>query len=400
MTELEKTLNPMNDVDKWGSEIIPENEPSFDLSSTEEKKSDSSQETYFKNTENNQILNEWNSNPQEELEPSPTNETNDSTNSQTNEDYTPAVEEAPSSNEVILWNFEDTTNNTINEDKDSLTTAFPILEQPTILENSQTIWESNILDTENEQKEKISQKTKLAQIIKIHESKAQKKWFIAGISSGIIITAWVLILAWIFAKDQIISVLNTTSGEPTLSASIIDLWEKDEENYPDIIVDEDDSENVEDISDTEEFNSDIDENIDENTDSEFIEDISDEYSEESDNYEFIENLEYNENLDEYTDSEYVEDISDEYSEESDNYEFIDENINMWYAITHVDSEVEANWVIPAHCSDLTCYGEDKDFTPCTKFKMVETLDENANRIWSNWVCRYKDSSELVYVELY
>ena len=151
MTELEKTFNPTNDVDKWNSEIIPENEPNFDLSSTEEKNSDSSQKIYFENTENNQILNEWNSNPQEELEPSPTDETNDSTNSQTNENYTPAVEEAPSSNEVILWNFEDTTNNTINEDKDSLSTATPILEQPTILENSQTICESNILETENQQ---------------------------------------------------------------------------------------------------------------------------------------------------------------------------------------------------------------------------------------------------------
>ncbi|MBO7094957.1 hypothetical protein J6V86_01980 [bacterium] len=51
-----------------------------------------------------------------------------------------------------------------------------------------------------------------------------------------------------------------------------------------------------------------------------------------------------------------------------------------YTITHVNSEEEANWVMPSHCSDLTCYGEDKEFTECTSFRMDENLDENSHRI--------------------
>ena len=69
-----------------------------------------------------------------------------------------------------------------------------------------------------------------------------------------------------------------------------------------------------------------------------------------------------------------------------------------YTITPVLSEELANWVMPAHCSDLTCYGEDKEFTPCTSFRLSKNLDENTNRIGKNGVCRYKDASELVFVE--
>lgn len=63
-------------------------------------------------------------------------------------------------------------------------------------------------------------------------------------------------------------------------------------------------------------------------------------------------------------------------------ETIEEENAEPYTITYVNSEEEANWVLPAHCSDLTCYGEDKEFAPCTSFKMVETMDENSNRISS------------------
>ena len=31
--------------------------------------------------------------------------------------------------------------------------------------------------------------------------------------------------------------------------------------------------------------------------------------------------------------------------------------------------------MPSHCTDLTCYGEDEEFVPCTSFRMIETLDE-------------------------
>ena len=100
-----------------------------------------------------------------------------------------------------------------------------------------------------------------------------------------------------------------------------------------------------------------------------------------------------------------ENISEEgNTNESDtNNESEDENVNdsdanEWYSITHVNSVEEANWVLPAHCSDLTCYGEDKEFSPCTSFRLAENLDENSHRIGNGGACRYKDASELVYVE--
>ncbi|MBQ5945072.1 hypothetical protein IJL65_01375 [bacterium] len=74
-----------------------------------------------------------------------------------------------------------------------------------------------------------------------------------------------------------------------------------------------------------------------------------------------------------------EEIIEEHNELTETIE--EENIEP-YTITHVNSEEEANWVLPAHCSDLTCYGDDHEFTECTSFKMVETLDENSNRISS------------------
>jgi len=72
--------------------------------------------------------------------------------------------------------------------------------------------------------------------------------------------------------------------------------------------------------------------------------------------------------------------------------------NQLYKITHVDNEKDANWVLPNHCSDLTCYGEDKEFIPCKRFRMDPNLDDKAQRIWNSWACKYKDASELVYVE--
>ncbi|MBR7036826.1 hypothetical protein IKI14_02975 [bacterium] len=62
---------------------------------------------------------------------------------------------------------------------------------------------------------------------------------------------------------------------------------------------------------------------------------------------------------------------------------IDSDDEQSYTITHVESEEDANWVLPSHCTDLTCYGDDKEFTPCTTFRLAANLDENANRIGKN-----------------
>ena len=302
-------------------------------------------------------------------------------------------EPEPVNNEVVLWKFE----NEMIAPKD--TSDAPQSFDNSVIEHLAVLDQSPIdeLNAKEQEKAKLLQKAKLAQLIKTHESKAQKKWFIAGISSGIIITAWVLILAWVFAKDQVIDVLNSISGETSLSASVTDLPLIQEENYPEIIPEEENIENTGDIEEYDDTN--VEENVDEYVD-EYVEDSSAEDIEEYDD------LGVDENINEYDNSEYVEDASSEDIEEYDNSEVdeytesedVGENMDYGYSITHVSSEAKANWVMPAHCYDLSCYGEDKEFTPCTTFRLSENLDENAHRIGKNWVCKYKDSSELVYVE--
>ena len=306
-------------------------------------------------------------------------------------------EPEPVNNEVVLWKFDNEMISPIDTPNAPQSLDVALLNHPAVLEESPMAE----VNAEEHQKAQAAQKAKLAQLIKNHESNAHKKWLMTWVLSGVVVTAWVLVLAWMFAKDQVIDVLNTINGEPTLSASVVDLKDNQVELDTGNVLDDEivDDEDV--LSDTEEFddseiNDEMDENVDEYVDSEYVEDTS---SDENVDSEYVEDTSSDENVD----SEYVEDTSsDENVDEFDNSDFNDESTNedlsMWYNITHVESEAEANWVMPAHCYDLTCYGADKEFTPCTTFRMAENLDENANRIGKNWVCKYKDPSELVYVE--
>ena len=70
---------------------------------------------------------------------------------------------------------------------------------------------------------------------------------------------------------------------------------------------------------------------------------------------------------------------------------------------HVDKVEDANWVMSANCNNLHCGDISEanlnDLVLCTEFRQSDKLDDNANRIGSNWICRYKDASELVHIEL-
>ena len=293
-------------------------------------------------------------------------------------------------NEVILWKFDNAIVNTIEDSNNPSNLDNSLLDHAVILEKS-PITEAN--EEEERQKNRLLQKEKLTQLIKTHESKSQKIWFAKWILSGVLLTIWVIAISFVFAKDQILDLLNI-SWESSLTASVVDLTENSDESYSDDTLDDEFFEDNNDtISNTEEFDDfELEEDFNGNIDNEYPEVIS---SEESDNFES------DENLDEETNNEYIEDTLQEYTEEfevSESDENLDEETKELYNITHVDSEAEANWVLPSHCSDLTCYGEDKEFTPCTTFRLSENLDENANRIGNNWVCRYKDPSELVFVE--
>lgn len=327
-----------------------------------------------------------------------------------------------SNNEVVLWKFENEVVNTVQETPVSTSLNDALYDHPAILDDSHIAE----LNAEEHQKAQAAQKAKLAQLIKGHEAKAHQKWLLTWVLSGILVTAWVFVLAWIFAKDQVIDVLNSISGTPSLSASVTDLDVNDEiddnllddeftDEYEDILSGDIEDMEIEDSNEYEvatDYYDQVDEILaawyDTDTAVEYLNDILSEVmeAEEPDDTltsyisQSILNLTVNSgDVSEEVSDEVSDEVSGEVTDESDEYSYEEDTSDTpWYTITHVESEAEANWVMPAHCSDLTCYGEDKAFSPCMQFRMVSTLDENAQRIGNNWACRYKDISELVYVE--
>lgn len=201
-------------------------------------------------------------------------------------------------------------------------------------------------------------------------------------------------VSFIFAKDQVIDMINMINEKtPWLSANVVEITDSQNEEVGD---------NEENIIDNEIEDENIDNENEYNNDDEFEDnELEENYTDEEniENVDEISDVEYSdfedeENINEYDNSEDIE----SYSEDIEDNENVDESQSLWYSITRVNYEEDANWVLPSHCSDLTCYGDDKEFTPCTTFRLSESLDENANRIGKNWTCKYKDASELVYVE--
>ena len=177
-----------------------------------------------------------------------------------------------------------------------------------------------------------AKKDKLTQLLKAEQEKWKKAWFTKWLLSWIAVTACVLAVAVVFAKEQIIDFLSDGATTPvSLEASVVDLT----------------AENVD----------------EENIDGEDV------------------------NTDETV-------PADDETVPADDLVFVHD----WYTIRHVSSESEANWILPAHCSDLTCYWDNEEFVACTKFRADESLEETSQRIWSSGACKYKDPSELVYVE--
>ena len=368
MTELEQNINPtMNNSENTNPDIVQDNTfNSWETNNTENP---------LTSVEGSEPLqtSEWNPTEVPQL------------NASENLGFT--QESETTNNEIILWKFDNPMISTTEQPEVSQTLDPSLFEHPAILESSP----SEEVSAEEQQKAKLAQKEKLLQLIKIHEKKANKTWFTKWILSWIAITACIFVASCLLAKDQVIDLLNGLWwNQPQLSASIVDLSENLNEDAENTEIDENLNEDAE--------NTEIDENLNEDVentevDENLNEDVENTEVDENLN-EDVENTEVDENLNE--DVENTE-VDENLNEDVENTE-VDENNNL-YNITRVNSEEEANWVLPAHCSDLTCYGEDKEFTPCTTFRLSENLDENANRIGKNWVCKYKDPSELVYVEL-
>ena len=434
MADLEKPINQTEDMWSMPPVTNPDDDFNIDLSSTEVASNKVSE-----NVVENQVSLETpvvNEVPSEStVQPSLSDEgsndvsllSNESTlNSEViNESSEVKLEDSPAVNtevevptaswEVILWKFE---NEMISRESVANETE---ISSPVKVDISQPIENSPILQANNQDQEKakLLQKEKLALLIKEHESKAQAKWFTMWIISGTLLTICMAVVAFVFAKDQIIDLIN---GDTWSSSSVvaIDADESDDELVDDEISEEEalleDWEEVEDVDDgdaAEGENQDkyiiqVDDILsawyDNETAAEKLKSLLDEVMKENEEPDIeltqyisqaILNLTVNS-----LETDNAESSNDEIDDsvESNDTSIETEKNDKWYNINYVGSEEEANWVLPAHCSDLTCYGEDKEFTPCTSFRLTENLDENANRIWSNWICRYKDASELVFIE--
>ncbi len=310
----------------------------------------------------------------------------------------------------------------------------------TSLDNHQNIQTAQV--TAEQRKAAIEQQ-KLAWL-KQHESKAKKSGFTSWILSGILLMLLAFAACSVFAKDQILNAIDyletliplnssTTNNVQNTVVPEIDLPEIEETE----LVEED----TEEVDEIQAYYNKVDEIVSSESDpetkteqlkniltdlmkdeepngeltqyiSQAIMDLTvnteEAQNEQNNNAEPQESTEentlypeYNETVEENNENnlpETWENTNNEQNTGIEPSEILEEQIIEPYTITHVNTEEEANWVLPAHCSDLTCYWEDQEFVECTSFKMIETLDENTSRVSSRWGCKYKDTSELVYVK--
>lgn len=340
--------------------------------------------------------------------------------------------------------------NTVENNVEVPENAFSKEIQHTALDNSQNAQDIATAQIAAQQKAKIEQQ-KLAWL-KQHESKARKSGLATWILSGILLTLLLLIAGVVFAKDYVLTAIDYISSlVPSNNLNAInnpvneenEISEIDSSNIEEDVNEDEinEDENAETVDSVQQYYEEVDTIISsesnpetkseelknilaevmqiEQPDNELIQYISqaimdltinseepqNEQTENEENNEIVWNEEINNsesneavNLEDNESNNSEENTSIEATNNSQSTETIQEENKSEYTITHVNSEEEANWVLPAHCSDLTCYGEDKEFIECTSFKLVETLDENAHRIGNGGGCRYKDSSELVYVQ--
>ena len=318
--------------------------------------------------------------------------------------------------------------------------------------NTEAIQTMDIMNTNTNltQDSQSSQKEKLAQLIKLREKKAKNIWFSRWILTWIIATLWLWVISIVFAKDQIINFINNSDNiieiKSWMTANITDLIEDSNEEFT----------NKEPTN--EEINPlDNEEITDENNEENYYENalIKEEYLRQInhitsiwDNKQAIDELnimlkeiQWSEHPDEelimliYTTIDDIEnsiasdetnsDINSEVTkistdtndkEKEDTKISTEENNETnpsenditqkdenTITFTHVDNIEDANWVMSPNCNALNCWDytqtDPENLILCNDFKLKPDMEDNSHRIWSSWVCRYKDPSELVYLNI-
>ena len=355
---------------------------------------------------------------EESIETQPT--LDDNFQEEVHEDTPTNVEPEENNNWIILWKFENKMINTTNKENEESAEETPVTP---VQQNT---------DTDAQEKNRLAQKEKLLELIKTHESKSQKEWFIKWIISWIIVGAILLIGIFLLAKDQIFNIFYDTNSmiqNNTVVDEVNNEEEKNNEEDENITSEEEvltgDIQEIDEEMTSDDYRVKIDKLLaswkgtEEIVDSlnEMLDKILEDEEHDEDLVNFIQqtildikfnskskeeiddsatnnNEEATENNEEITSSE---ETTENNEENTSNEEIPDANEKN-YTITHVTTTWEANRVLPNHCEDLDCYWTGKVFIECTNFRLTENLDENSHRIGSNWTCRYKDTSELVHVE--
>ena len=246
-----------------------------------------------------------------------------------------------------------------------------------------------------------AKKARLIQLLRNQLQKWKKIWFIRGALSWILIMVCIVTALVVFAKDTVLDMLSDNLNNLDTQASITNLTthEDNNENISDIAV-----EVIDETSD--EANDDVVVEIDDENNDEANDDIVVEIDETSDEANDDIVVEIDETSDEINDDIVVEidETSDENNDEAndDIVVEIDDDIiyGDWYILRHVDTPEDANWVINPNCKWLSCEEIDlSSIVLCHEFRLKADMDDNAQRIWKSWVCRYKDASELVNIEI-
>jgi len=113
-----------------------------------------------------------------------------------------------------------------------------------------------------------------------------------------------------------------------------------------------------------------------------------------------------ENVDIITTDESINESDNEPSIEPDITDATEksQNSELSIKITYTNDESTANRVVAPNCAELSCGDYTKatnldEIILCTKFRQVEDLADNDVRISKSWACRYKDNSELAFLDL-
>ena len=239
---------------------------------------------------------------------------------------------------------------------------------------------SNIVGNPNLESNKPNQidenKAKLMEALKAEWKKGKRTWFTRWILSWVLITLLIAVAGIIFTKDQVIDILSDERLDfLNLKASVVSLTDNQNTNSNTNVSNEEavvEEEAAPEEAVVEEEAAPEDAVIEEEVAPE------DAVVEEEATPE---------------DAVVEEEVAPEdavVEEESAS--------DKWYTFRHVNSPEEANWVLSPNCEDTLC-GNDKDsIVLCNEFRLHESLSDDAKRTGNSWICRYKDVSELVFIE--